>query len=303
MHSPQPGIFALSNPDNDFLELDLVGDATLDAAIRALVNAAEPWSTRGGVTVVLGARPSLWRALAPDRTPQDAADFDEPVVGLDGFTMPATQRDLWVWIAGPDRPSVFYAAMALRAAVEGVAEVKTERVGWHYKESRDLTGFVDGTENPPVLRAADVVTVPSGEPGSGASVLLYQIWEHDIEAWTSLPVKAQEDAIGRTKADDVEMDDAVKPPTAHIARSKVHVDGEEQKIFRRNTAYGESGRHGTLFVGFSRDQFRQAEMLRRMAGVGDGVRDELTRFTTPLTGAFYVVPTASDLAAYVVDED
>jgi putative iron-dependent peroxidase len=37
-------------------------------------------------------------------------------------------------------------------------------------------------------------------------------------------------------------------------------------------------------------------MLESMAGLTSGERDALTRYTTPLTGAYYFVPAAEALA-------
>ena len=100
----------------------------------------------------------------------------------------------------------------------------------------------------------------------------------------------------------MELDDDVKPETSHVARTVVEVEGEEMEIFRRNTAYGTATDHGTVFVGFSVDQWRQETMLRRMAGV-DGVRDALTRFTTPESGAWYFVPSVESLADFAPIDD
>jgi porphyrinogen peroxidase len=73
-------------------------------------------------------------------------------------------------------------------------------------------------------------------------------------------------------------------------------------IFRRNTPYGWVSEHGTVFVGFSAEQGPLARMLDSMAGK-DGVRDALTRFATPLTGAYYFVPSADDLLVFASPED
>ncbi|MDX6230799.1 MAG: porphyrinogen peroxidase, partial [Frankiales bacterium] len=172
--------------------------------------------------------------------------------------------------------------------------------GWLYQHDRDLTGFIDGTKNPSQLQAYDVAVVPSGA-GAGSSVVLVQQWKHQSEAFMQLPVEAQERIIGRSKPDSIELDESVMPPTSHVTRTTIERDGVELSIFRRNTAYGGVTEHGTLFVGFSQEQFRLAEMLRRMAGVGDGVRDALTRFTTPLTGAYYVVPAAEELLGLLAE--
>jgi putative iron-dependent peroxidase len=218
--------------------------------------------------------------------------------------MPATQHDAWVWVAGGDRTAVFDNARTVLAELAGTARVAAEVTGWLYRHDRDLTGFIDGTENPSLLSAARVAAVPDGAPGAGASIVLFQVWRHDTATWESLGVHGQEQMMGRTKADSVELDDDVMLPSAHVARTTVEVDGEERQIFRRNVAYGGVTDHGTAFVGFARDQWRLAEMLRRMAGATDGVRDGLTGFLTPLTGAYYTCPSVDALARFAPpDED
>jgi len=104
--------------------------------------------------------------------------------------------------------------------------------------------------------------------------------------------------MGRTKADSTEFAEDVMPADSHVSRTTVDEDGEERKIFRRNTAYGNVTTHGTVFVGFSADQQRLDRMLRRMAGAEDGLRDALTRYTTPLTGAYYFVPSLQALQRF-----
>ena len=77
------------------------------------------------------------------------------------------------------------------------------------------------------------------------------------------------------------------------------------KIFRRNITYGTLTRHGTIFVGFSRDQGTLQTMLGSMLGKDCGPPDKLLAVTRPLSGAYYVVPSAERLAAFderLVDE-
>ncbi|GAB2487990.1 Dyp-type peroxidase [Jatrophihabitans fulvus] len=293
----QPGIFALGTTDHCYLELDLLPGADANAAVAAAVRLETELASTGGVNVVIGVRPSLWQRIAdPADVPADVTDWNDPVVGPDGFTMPATPHDLWVWIAGGDRSPVFDLARDAIAALAPHAGVAAEVTGWLYRHDRDLTGFVDGTENPSAGEAPDVVAVPDGRPGAGSSVVLHQLWRHDSAAWSAQPVEVQERAMGRTKADSVELDEDTMPADSHVSRTVVEVDGEELDIFRRNVAYGGVTDHGTVFVGFSHDQWRMAEMLRRMAGVGDGIRCALTRYVVPLTGAYYVVPSLEALA-------
>jgi putative iron-dependent peroxidase len=294
----QPGIFALGTPEHCYLELDLAPGAAPADLVRALAGLTEPLSTVGGVNCVVGIRPSLWRELAPAETPADAADWTEDVVGPDGFTMPATPHDAWVWLSGGDRTAVFDNSRVVLRAVESVARLGHEVTGWLYQHDRDLTGFIDGTENPSLLAAPAVATVPAGHAGAGSSVLLHQLWRHDTGAWDEIGVERQEQAMGRTKPDSIEFDEDVMPASAHVARTSFEIDGVEQDIFRRNVAYGGVSEHGTVFVGFARDQFRLAEMLRRMAGVADGIRCALTPYLVPVTGAYYVVPSVEALSGF-----
>ncbi len=290
----QPGILSLGASEHAYLEFNLrknTDRGALASALRPLLN----HPTTHGANIVLGVRPSLWASIArPEHVPA-AKDFTEPIVGRDGFEMPATQRDLWIWIAGSDRSAVFDASVRVITDLAPFTHVVSETVGWVYRSSRDLTGFEDGTENPPALDAPEVISVPAGVPGAGVSILLFQLWSH-VPRWRDVPVPDQEKVIGRTKPDSIEFDDDVQPPTSHVSRTTVRVEGESQEIFRRNTAYGNATDHGTVFVGFSQDQWRQEAMLRQMAGV-DGVRDALTRFTTPETGAWYVVPSLEAMRA------
>jgi porphyrinogen peroxidase len=174
-----------------------------------------------------------------------------------------------------------------------------------YRDSRDMTGFIDGTENPPIMQAPEVAVILGSGPGAGGSFAITQRWRHDLEAFGNLPVPAQEGVFGRTKRDSIELDDDTKPPTAHIARVVVEDDeGEELEIFRRSLPYGTVGEHGLYFVAFSADIARFDVMLARMFGTsGDGVHDRLTEFTTPTSGAYYFAPSLESLAALAGQPD
>jgi putative iron-dependent peroxidase len=184
------------------------------------------------------------------------------------------------------------------AALRPVATLATEQPCFVYLDSRDLTGFVDGTENPPVEEAPEVAAVAEG-PGAGGSHVILARWVHDLTGFEALEVGAQERVIGRTKPDSVELADDVKPATAHIARVVIEVDGEELEIYRRSTPYGTVREHGLQFLAFSADPDRFDQMLARMFGTsGDGLRDELTEFSRPVTGAYYFAPARESIAAF-----
>jgi putative iron-dependent peroxidase len=168
--------------------------------------------------------------------------------------------------------------------------VADETSSWPYRHDRDLTGFIDGTENPTLIDAPEIALIPGGEPGASGTILLLQKWVHDAAAWESLPVAQQEHVMGRTKLDGVELDD--KAPESHVGATDQERFG---KIFRRNMPYGTVTDHGTMFVGFAAEQRRLAAMLESMTGATDGVRDALTRYTRPISGAYYFVPSTESL--------
>ena len=184
---------------------------------------------------------------------------------------------------------VFDSTLTAIRALAPLARVASAINGWVYQHDRDLTGFIDGTENPSILEAPAVAAGPDG-----TSVVLVQQWRH-LPSWEELPVADQERVIGRTKEDSTELADDVMPADSHVSRTVVEEEGEELKIYRRNTAYGDANDHGTMFVAFCATQRPLALMLDRMAGHGDGIRDVLTRHAVALTGAYYVAPSAEAL--------
>jgi putative iron-dependent peroxidase len=215
---------------------------------------------------------------------------------IDG--VPVTQHDLWIWVHGTGDDVIFDVGRAVAALVEPVADLVHEVGGWVYRDSRDLTGFIDGTENPAVEEAFAVATVPGDGAGAGGSFAIVQRWVHDLAAFHALPEPEQEGVIGRTKRDSIELDDDVKPPTAHIARVVIEEDGEELEIYRRSAPYGRVQELGLYFVAFSADRTRFDKMLARMFGTaGDGVHDHLTDFTKPVSGSYYFAPSLEAIAA------
>jgi putative iron-dependent peroxidase len=212
--------------------------------------------------------------------------------------MPATQHDAVLWLSGTAYDVIFDVARGSIRELAGVGSVAQETSSWPYQHDRDLTGFIDGTENPSLIDAQDVAVIPEGAPGEGGSVLLLQKWEHDAARWEALPVEEQERAMGRTKLDSMELED--KEPQSHVGSTDQDRFG---KIFRRNMPYGTVTEHGTMFVGFSSDQRRLSTMLESMTGRTSGTRDALTAYTKPLSGAYYFVPSTESLRRFSRQED
>jgi porphyrinogen peroxidase len=293
---PQFGIFAQGTNAHAFLEWDLRPGIDLAEAGSVLGRLRGPRVAAGGVNLVVAFGAELWRMLAPSDVPTGLRPFT-PVGRLGGHHAPATQHDLWLWINGSSQDVVFEHSRAAAQAIDTVARLADEQVGFVHRDSRDLTGFIDGTANPSPLEAPRAALVPDGRPGAGGSHVLTMRWIHDLDAFEALPVIEQEGVIGRTKADSRELDDDAKPATAHIARVEISEDGVELPIYRRSVPYGTVAEHGLYFVAFAADPSRFETMLGRMFGTGgDDLRDRLTDVSRPVSGAYYYAPPLDLLA-------
>ena len=290
MHTPQAGIFSLGTSSHAYLEFDLLDAKKRKAFATAISAIREPRTTTGGVNFVIGFRPELWRDVVPDDAPPGVVGFNSDIRGTEGFVMPGTQHDALVWLSGSAYDVVFDMARSVIRDLAGQASLADETSSWSYRHDRDLTGFIDGSENPTLLDAPVAALLPEGVPGAAGTVLLLQKWKHNVAAWEALPIAQQERIMGRTKPESIELQN--KPSDSHVARTD---QDEFGNIFRRNMPYGTVGDHGTVFVGFSADQKRLARMLDSMAGLVTGTRDALTRFTQPLTGSYYFVPSVESL--------
>jgi putative iron-dependent peroxidase len=294
---PQFGIFAQGTIAHHFVEFDLRTGVSTDQVAASLRQLREPAVSAGGVNLVAGFGSNLWRALAPGQVPSRLHSF-EGLIGSGGHRVPATQHDLWLWIDGSSADVVFEHMRAAAAAISDVAKVAAEQPCFVHRDSRDLTGFIDGTANPQQHEAASVALVPDGEPGAGGSHVLAIRWVHDLDAFHSLPIEEQQRVFGRTKPDSVELEGEQKPATAHIARVEIEdAAGQELEIYRRGVPYGSLGEHGLYFVAFAADPQRFEIMLGRMFGAADdGLNDRLMEFTRPVSGALYFAPSLTALS-------
>ncbi|RAU21008.1 peroxidase [Paramagnetospirillum kuznetsovii] len=275
------------------------------------------------LTLVLNgsAKDGIGRALAtlPDLTRQMSLEFDEPrlvsavAIGHDAWRpvmggappadlvpfqplrdgdreAPATPADLFLHIHSPRHDANFALARRIVDRLGDAVGVVEEIHGFKHKGGRDLTGFVDGTENAKGDERAGVALVPDG-PFVGGSYVSIQRYIHGMRKWESLPVAEQEGVIGRTKETDEELDDTVKPPTAHIARVVIEEDGEELEILRHSLPYGSTGEAGLYFVAYGADPATFRKMLEAMVlADADGHYDHLLDFSRPVTGAAFFAP-------------
>jgi len=183
----------------------------------------------------------------------------------------------------------------LRLAVSPVDEIH----GFRYFDSRDLIGFVDGTENPKGQAAADATLITDEDSTfAGGSYVIVQKYLHDLAGWNRLPTEQQERIVGRTKLTDIELSESVKPSFAHNALTKIVEDGREVKILRDNMPFGHPGQKefGTFFIGYSRSLRTVEQMLWNMfIGKPPGNYDRLLDFSRAVTGNLFFVPSATFL--------
>lgn len=282
-------MFAQGTRSHFQLEFSLNKNASIAAVRKALAGFQEPSVTFGGANVVIGFGPALWNKLVPGAAP----DVLRPFKTLQGkrHKAPATQRDIWVWIHGHGHDIALDVARGATHALAPVAKLALEVPCFVYRDSRDLLGFIDGTENPPVAEAPEIALFDNK-----GTIAFTQKWIHDIAKFQALPLAEQEAVFGRSRLDSKEMSDKKKPATAHIARTVIEENGEELEIFRRSVPYGNVGEHGLYFIAFTNDPRRIDMMLQRMYGTsGDGLEDAMLNFSRAVTGSTWWVPSLEDL--------
>ena len=144
-----------------------------------------------------------------------------------------------------------------------------------------------------------------GRRFAGGSYVIVQKYLHDLAGWNALSTEAQERIIGRTKLSDIELDDAVKPTSAHNALTTIVEDGKEMKIIRDNMPFGRAaeGEFGTYFIGYARSPRTIEQMLENMfVGRPPGNYDRLLDFSRAVTGNLFFVPSATFLENVAADE-
>jgi Dyp-type peroxidase family len=115
----------------------------------------------------------------------------------------------------------FELATQIMARIGDAVSQVDEVHGFRYFDDHDLIGFVDDTENPRGDAAMEAVLIGEEDAAfAGGSYVIVQKYLHDLDGWNALPTEAQERIIGRTKLSDMELDDSVKPTSAHNALTR-----------------------------------------------------------------------------------
>lgn len=259
-------------------------------ALPALVAELNQQQPGAELTLSVAFTRSFWSQLDAE-IPAELIDF--PVLGEGEAIAPSSDVDVLVHCHSNRHDLHFYLLRKFFAEVAENVNVVDETYGYRYLDSRDMTDFVDGTENPKDGQRQEVAIIPQGE-FAGGSYVMVQRFIHNLPSWNRLNVSAQEKVIGRTKPDSIELDDV--PAASHVGRVDIKEEGKGLKIVRHSLPYGSvSGEHGLLFIAYCNTLHNFKAMLESMYGVTDGKTDQLLRFTKAVTGAYFFAPSADML--------
>lgn len=277
--TPQAAILEPIPDHARHLYFDLAPGADPRAALRALAAACD------GRAALLGIGAPL------------AAALGQGVPGLRGFAarpaaqppIPATQHALWLWLRGDEPGDLLHRGRALEAlATPAIVRVQALDA-YRYHDSRDLTGYEDGTENPQDDDAvAAAITQGLGAGLDGSSFAAVQQWLHDFSAFDAMPRAEQDDCFGRNRDSNQELDDA--PESAHVKRTAQEDFDPPAFVVRRSMPWTEGADAGLVFLAFGKSFDAFEALMRRMTGEDDGIRDALFTFTRPRTGGYYWCP-------------
>ncbi|HXN01199.1 MAG TPA: Dyp-type peroxidase [Candidatus Dormibacteraeota bacterium] len=304
---PQPVVAPLTRAAI-FLVVTLYAGDDHRATVRAfcedfpaLVRAVAFRDLEGYLSCVMGFGSSAWDQLFKSARPAGLHAFREFHAGSRHAL--STPGDILFHIRAARIDLCFELATQFMARLSGAVSPVDEVHGFQYFDDRDLIGFVDGTENPTDQAAADATLIGDEDPGfAGGSYVIVQKYVHDMPAWNALTIEAQERIIGRTKLSDIELDDAVKPSSAHNALTVLVENGKETKILRDNMPFGDvaRGEFGTYFIGYARSPRPIEQMLENMfVGRPPGNYDRLLDFSRALTGNLFFVPSLDLLESLI----
>ena len=289
----QKSIFIEGSTSSVFIE-GLLEQHTTVSSLKELVAFIKSLESES-LHIVLAFSNRAWQLIQPKWTPKELAPF-ATINGVESYTMPTTQTDVFIWAHSNSKGDMFDFKKSVKEKAENVLSIFLLEDGFRYHDSRDLTGFVDGTANPKEDERMLAALIPEGEIGAQGAYVFSQKWKHDLKAFHKNSVETQEKIIGRTKADSIELEGDDMPSNSHVSRTDVKVDGEAMKIYRRSYPFENTDKHGLYFLGFACSINRIDIQLKRMVGATeDKIHDRLMEFSTPLTGSYFFAPSEVDL--------
>ena len=267
------------------------------ADVGGLIRAVEFRDLEAGLSCVIGIGSDAWDRLFGKPRPAELHPFREVRAGPRHAV--STPGDLMFHIRAKRMDLCFEMAAQIMARLAGAVTAIDEVHGFRYFDDRDLLGFVDGTENPRGEAVIDAALIGEEDPAfAGGSYVIVQKYLHDLPGWNALSTDAQERIIGRTKLADIELDDSVKPTSAHSALNTITENGKELKILRDNMPFGSVGiaEFGTYFIGYCRTPRVTEQMIENMfVGRPPGNYDRLLDFSRAVTGTLFFCPSQTFL--------
>lgn len=270
------------------------------AGLEDLVKTVGFRDPRSSLSCTVGIGDRVWARLAGAPKPAELHAFRE--VKGEKHTAVSTPGDLLFHIRSDRQDLVYEFERLLLDALGDAVETVDEVQGFRYFDGRDLLGFVDGTANPIGPDLPESALVGDEDPAfAGGSYVVVQKYLHQIDDWKRLGAGGQEAVIGRTKSDNVELDDAPDDQQkSHKTLATITDDDGEHDIVRDNMPFARpgSGEFGTYFIGYSRHLWVVERMLERMfIGEPRGLHDRLLDFSTAATGCVFFVPSAEWLGS------
>ncbi|MFJ9729510.1 Dyp-type peroxidase [Streptomyces sp. NPDC101209] len=261
--------------------------------LPALVRAVRSRASGSRLSCVVGIGSAAWDRLFTGPRPAELHVFRE-LAGQGGRAV-STPADLLFHIRATSHDLCFQLVGEIMKGLRAAATVRDEVVGFEYFGERNLLGFVDGTENPTGRAASEAVLVGrEDQQYAGGTYVVIQKYLHDLTAWNTLTVEQQQRVIGRTRTDNIELDDELQASDSHVVLNKVvGSDGAEQQILRRNMPFGNAarGEYGTYFIGFARTPTVIEQMLRNMfLGTPTASYDKILDYSQAVTGALFFAP-------------
>lgn len=275
----QPGILASLPPIGKSIAFRQHPEIDPRPALERLGEGFDPaWG-------VLGVGEPLTRALG--REIPGLRTF--PALSGPAFSAPSTQRAVWLLLRGVD-PGELFDLLELVKSLMGEAFAIDDAVDtFTYAGGRDLTGYVDGTANPGPEESPSVALVDDEEEGMrGSSFAAVQRWAHDLARFRAHSPAQRDAIIGRSLDTNEELEDA--PESAHVKRTAQELFEPAAFMVRRSMPWAAVDRQGLEFIAYGNSLDAFERVMRRMAGLDDGIADALFGFSRPLTGGYYWCP-------------
>ncbi len=283
MKNVQPGILGAEPSLARYLEFSLVPDEEVTPCLESLRELAD------GDRVVVGFGASTVAALGQRIEGLGV----HPADSGHGFEVPSTPMALWCWLRDEDRGDHVHQTRAIAEALAPAFQLDQVVDAFQHGESRDLTGYEDGTENPEGDEAVAAAIVQDQGAGlDGSSFVAVQQWVHDLDHFQGMPQAEQDHVIGRRLSDNEELDDA--PESAHVKRTAQETFTPEAFILRKSMPWASAEGEGLVFVAFGKSFYAFEAQLNRMMGKEDGIVDALFRFTRPVSGSYFWCPPVKD---------